>query len=333
MPRYNPCMNRLWVPLLLFVVLLIPFAASAQSNLPLFDPEWQLVPEASELDSDCPVGAPLGFGGTLQLVQNVMNAAISFGVVISVLVIAFAGILWILTPTNPENHSQAKKVLTNAVIGLLIILCAWLVVDFVMKLLYSPNANNFGPWNEILSGGDICITAASSTPLLSGGITAVPGTVSGSYDPRYTTSGVCSPTSVYQAGQSVNITAKEAKFLACIARPESLCGADLTNYNWGRGSSAYGPFMILLDGNARYFENAACRTAANVSGRLDCQDGFRNGNPIPNSAVANRCMRAAANLACSTAAATALLRESGATPWTGNNDSKPAHRRCAQELR
>lgn len=326
-------MNRLWVPLLLFVVLVIPFAASAQSNLPLFDPEWQLVPEASELDSDCDFGAPLGFGGVLQLIQNVMNAAISFGVVISVLVIAFAGILWILTPTNPENHSQAKKVLTNAVIGLLIILSAWLVVDFVMKLLYNPNANNFGPWNEILTGGDICITAASSTPLFSGSIFEVPGTGSTSYDPRYTTSGACSPAGVQQAGQSVNITVKEARFLACIARPESQCGADLTNYNWGRGSSAYGPFMILLDGNARYFENEACRVAANVTGPLNCQDGFRGGNPIPNSGIANRCMRAAANLACSTAAATALVRESGATPWTGNNDSKAAHRRCAQELR
>lgn len=173
-------MNRLWVPLLLFVVLMMPFAASAQSNLPLFDPEWQLVPEASELDSDCDFGAPLGFGGVLQLIQNVMNAAISFGVVIAVLVIAFAGILWILTPTNPENHSQAKKVLTNAVIGLLIILSAWLVVDFVMKLLYDGDSSNFGPWNEILTGGDICIVATSTPALFDGVIFEVPGQTGGS---------------------------------------------------------------------------------------------------------------------------------------------------------
>lgn len=333
-------MKRLWVPVLVALLLFVPALASAQSNLPLFDPEWQLVPEAHELDADCPVGAPLGFGGALQLVQNVMNAMISFGVVIFVLIIAFAGMLWILTPTNPENHSQAKKVLTNAVIGLLIILSGWLIVDFVMKILYDSNGGNFGPWNEILTGGDICVVAASTTPLFTGTIagTTIPsgGTGSsggGSYDPRYTTSGACSPNSVQQAGQSVNITAKEAKFLACIARPESQCGADLTNYNWGRGSSAYGPYMILLDGNARYFENAACRRAANVTGRLNCSAGFTGGNPIAGSAIAQRCMQAASNLACSTAAATALLRDSGATPWTGNNDSKPAHQRCAQELR
>lgn len=325
-------MNRLWAPLLLALLLMVPVFVHAQSNIPLFDPEWQLVPEASELDSDCPVGAPLGFGGVLQLIQNVMNAAVSFGVIICVIVIAFAGILWILTPTNPESHSQAKNVLTNAVIGFLIILSAWVMVDFVMKMLYNPNAGNLGPWNEILTGGDICVVAMDTKPLFSGSISSVPGATGSSYDPRFTTSGACSPNSVQQAGQSVNITAKEARFLACIARPESMCGSDLTNYAWGRGSSAYGPFMILLDGNARYFENSACRTAANVTGPLNCQDGFRNGNPIAGSAIANRCMRAAANLACSTAAATALVRQSGAQPWVGNHDSKPAHRRCAQEL-
>ncbi|HRH55448.1 MAG TPA: pilin [Candidatus Paceibacterota bacterium] len=171
-------MNRPWALLLLGLLLLLPVAANAQSNIPLFDPEWQLVPEAHELDQDCPVGAPLGFGGVLQLIQNVMNAAISFGVLIFLLVIVFAGILWILTPTNPENHSQAKKVLTNAVIGLLIILSAWLIVDFVMKILYSGTNGQqgvFGPWNEILTGGDICVVAGDVRPLFDGSITAVPG--------------------------------------------------------------------------------------------------------------------------------------------------------------
>jgi hypothetical protein len=169
-------MNRLWAPLFLFLLLCMPLAASAQSGLPLFDPEWQLVPDAHELDSSCPVGAPLGFGGVLQLVQNGMNATVSFGIIICVIVIAFAGILWILTPTNPENHSQAKKVLTNAAIGLLIILSAWLMVDFVMKLLYNQNLEGLGPWNTILSGGSACVTAGTTKPLFSGDIfTVTPG--------------------------------------------------------------------------------------------------------------------------------------------------------------
>lgn len=174
-------MNRLLAPLLLLVLLVTPLLASAQSNLPLFDPDWQLVPDAHEIDSSCLSGAPLGFGGVLQLIQNGMNAAVSFGIVICVIIIAFAGMLWILTPTNPENHSQAKKVLTNAVIGFLIILSAWLVVDFVMKLLYNGDNTNFGPWNEILTGGDVCIIAQNEPPpIFDGNITAIPGRSTGS---------------------------------------------------------------------------------------------------------------------------------------------------------
>ena len=187
-------MNRLWAPLLLVLFLAVPMFAHAQSNIPLFDPEWQLVPEASELDSDCPVGAPLGFGGVLQLIQNVMNASVSFGVIICVIVIAFAGILWILTPTNPESHSQAKKVLTNAVIGFLIILSAWVIVDFVMKMLYSGvdgQQGKFGPWNEILTGGDICVIAMDTKPLFSGNIFSVPGGSTGAGGTGGTSGGSC----------------------------------------------------------------------------------------------------------------------------------------------
>lgn len=318
-------MNRLWASSLLLLIFLLPAAAHAQSNLPLFDPEWQLVPEAHELDADCPVGSPLGFGGALQLIQNVMNAAISFGVIIMVLVITFAGILWLLTPTNPENHSQAKKVLTNAVIGLLILLSAWLIVDFVMKLLYNGNTS-FGPWNEILTGGDICITAASTTPLFSGNIFSVPGQ-GGSFSYPLTGSfGACNPATLQTAASQAGITlsASDARMFACLAGPESTCGTRLRNYNWGRGSSAYGAFQVLLDGNSRHYENAACRRAAGLAEgeRLNCHLGFRNGNPIPGSPVVQRCINAASNLSCSLAAAVSLKNEAGSfSPWRADANS------------
>lgn len=227
-------MKRLWAPFLIALLLFLPALANAQSNLPLFDPEWQLVPEAHELDADCPVGAPLGFGGFLQLIQNGMNAAISFGVIIFVLIIAFAGMLWILTPTNPENHSQAKKVLTNAVIGLLIILSAWLIVDFVMKILYS-GSTSFGPWNEILmEGGDYCIVAASSTPLFTGTVvgTVFPGNtgvVSGGGSCTAPTVGPCTVAALQNtcfgtkgiAAQAAQICAAESR-----GNPQNLSRSD-----------------------------------------------------------------------------------------------------------
>lgn len=325
--RYNILMTRLCARLLLLLLFCMPLVASAQSNIPLFDSQWQIVPDAHEIDPNCPVGAPLGFGGTLQLIQNLMNATVSLGVIIAVMIIVFAGILWLLTPTNPENHSQAKKVLTNAVIGLLIILSSWLIVDFVMKIIYNGDTTELGPWNEILMGGDICVVAASTTPLFSGSITSVPGEgiggTGGIIVPRAGGSGACSPTRLMEAAQSGGITlsAGDAKTFACIARYESTCGTRNLNYRWNKGSSAAGAFQVLLGDNAACYENAACRSAAGVTGRLNCQDGFRNGNPIPGSAIAQRCVNAAANLSCSISAAVCVKNRQGWGAWTADRNS------------
>lgn len=320
-------MKWLWAPLLVFVLLSVPFSVSAQSGLPLFDPEWQLVPEASDIDASCPEGAPLGFGGVLQLIQNGMNAAISFGIIICVLVIMGAGILWILTPTNPENHSQAKKILTNAALGLLIILSAWLIVDFVMKLLYNPNIENFGPWNKILTGGDACIIAKDPNPLFSGSVSSIAGKSAEEFNfPAQTGPGACNANNLLAAARNAGVTlsSADANVFACIAAPESSCGANLRNYRWGKGSSAYGAFQVLLSTNAKHYENAACRKAAGVGEnvRLDCARGFSGGNPIPNSPIVQRCINAASNLECSLAAAVSLKNEKGDfTPWRADLNS------------
>ena len=302
-------MNRLWVPLLLFVVLSTPFVASAQSNLPLFDPEWQLVPEASELDSDCDFGAPLGFAGVLQLIQNVMNAAISFGVVISVLVIAFAGILGILTPTNPENHSQAKKVLTNAVIGLLIILSAWLIVDFVMKMLYNPDAPGLGPWNKILSGGDICIVKdEDQQALFDGGITVVPG--SGDYTGN---GGSCSiqqggPCAATTLASHFGSAANQASMI-CYAESKGVIGSvsdtDVMRNDPQRRAFSFGLFQINL-------------TWHSVAG-LNCPTAFRGKNytaRVINEDLYRRCVAAAKNPQHNIAEAVATYNRTRWREWS-----------------
>ena len=90
----------------------------------------------------------------------------------------WAGSLYILSATNPESRSTANKMLINAAVGLLIVLSAWLIVDFVMKTLYK-NDSEFGPWNSILVGGgdNSCIVANTTPPpsLFTGNVFTVPG--------------------------------------------------------------------------------------------------------------------------------------------------------------
>ena len=145
------------VPLLL---VLVPAEAHAQ-----FGP---IVPDICK-------ACPCGFGGVLAIVQNVMNFLIAIGIIIATLIIIWGGILYVLSPANPENRSTANKMLINAIVGLLITLSAWLIVDFVMKTLYG---GQFGPWNSILLTGEGAACVKATNPpnaLFEGGITAIPG--------------------------------------------------------------------------------------------------------------------------------------------------------------
>jgi hypothetical protein len=109
------------------------------------------------------------------IAQNLINAGISIGILFAVVIMAWAGFILVMSPFNPEAKSTAHKMLINAVIGFLIVCSAWLIVDFVMKALYSgPDGQQgkFGPWNSILTGGDVCVTSIETRPLFSGQITA-----------------------------------------------------------------------------------------------------------------------------------------------------------------
>ncbi len=158
------------VTLILFISAALPVYAA---TLPLLDPSFSVVPKECQT-------CPCDYGGILQLIQNLMNAGVAIGIIAFVVVTTYAGASFMLNPTNPESRTKARSMLLNVVIGMVILLAAWLLVDFVMKVLYDNK--NYGPWNSILaaqSGGN-CIQARSpgKIPGLLGGI--IGGTVNGS---------------------------------------------------------------------------------------------------------------------------------------------------------
>ncbi len=135
-------------------------------------PHPALAAEATFFDPIIPpechcVGSAPDFKCVLAVMQNVVNFAISIGVIIFVLVCAYAGFLFMFSSINAENKSKAKNILTNAVVGLLLALAAWLLVDFIMKTLYNEK---WGPWNSILgNAGSMCL--ATHTPPAATGTT------------------------------------------------------------------------------------------------------------------------------------------------------------------
>lgn len=152
-----------FLSILLCSLVFLPLIAEAQ-----FGP---IIPEACRT-------CACGFGGVLAIIQNVVNFLIGIAIIFATIIIVWAGSLYVLSATNPESRSTANKMLINAAVGLLIVLSAWLIVDFVMKTLYD-SGSEFGPWNSILAGDgteNSCIVAKPTSGLFTGSITGVPGT-------------------------------------------------------------------------------------------------------------------------------------------------------------
>lgn len=176
LPGYNAYMKPVRaIPLFSAAALLSAPLVTRAQDMPLFSSGWSLVPEACR-------ACPCGFSGVMGIVQNLINAGISVGILFAVVIMAWAGFILIMSPFNPEAKSTAHKMLINAVIGFLIVCSAWLIVDFVMKALYSgPDGQQgkFGPWNSILTGGDICVQktknmkALFDVPITAGELNAV----------------------------------------------------------------------------------------------------------------------------------------------------------------
>jgi len=83
------------------------------------------------------------------IIGRIIQIALSFlGIIVLGLVI-YAGSLWMTSNGDEEKISQAKKILTNAVIGLVIILSAWALTTFFLNRLSGvisgfDNGNNPG---------------------------------------------------------------------------------------------------------------------------------------------------------------------------------------------
>lgn len=194
--------------ILILAILILGWAsaplAHAATN-PTLDGSFHLVPSAHDIDPLCPEDAPLSFGAIMEIAQRLINAGISFGILIFVIILTWAGFLFIMSGVNPEARSSAKKMLGNAAIGLLIMLTAWLMVDFVMKTLYNPNDSGWGPWNSILRDGSACVVESKTQKLFSGAITAADLAVSSPQSGRTTGTAGC-PTCVSLASYGLACT-------------------------------------------------------------------------------------------------------------------------------
>ncbi len=83
----------------------------------------------------------------VQLGDNLLRWFIGIIAFVIFFVFVIGGLKMVMSTGNEGGVSEAKGMMTNAVIGFVILLSAWLVVDTVLKMFM--DGSKLGPWNAI----------------------------------------------------------------------------------------------------------------------------------------------------------------------------------------
>ena len=101
------------------------------------------------------VDIPCDFCQLVDIGKRIVDFLITIAIVIATIIIVIAGIRLATSAGNVQAKEDAKKYLTNAIIGLILVLASWLVIDTIMKILVQQEGSlggsgvSFGPWNEL----------------------------------------------------------------------------------------------------------------------------------------------------------------------------------------
>lgn len=100
----------------------------------------------STTDSLTTVGDATGLGNEDPkiIIGNIIRYALEFIGVILVVIIVYGGFVWMTAAGNPEKVDKAKKILINAVVGLIIILMSWGIATFVITSLTNATGSSSG---------------------------------------------------------------------------------------------------------------------------------------------------------------------------------------------
>lgn len=149
---------RFRFPLIALFLVLGAFAIPhlAHASIPFFGP---IIPEAANR-------CAAGWGAVMQVINNIIEFSITIIIVfIAPIMIAYSGFLYVVNPVDPSGIKKAKDILTNTVLGLIIALAGWLIVDAVMAVLYNPT-NPGETWSDLVTSGgmNFCLSQAGTMP-------------------------------------------------------------------------------------------------------------------------------------------------------------------------
>jgi len=89
---------------------------------------------------------PCSFCDAVIVSSNIITYLTELAIVIAVAMIAYGAILMMISAGNQTKFADGRSTMTSAIIGLVVTLSAWLIVNTILHLL---SGNSPIPWNQI----------------------------------------------------------------------------------------------------------------------------------------------------------------------------------------
>jgi hypothetical protein len=214
----------------LCVVGFLSFPIVAQAGIPFLGP---IIPPPSVSGVSGSDVCPAGWGMLITVINNIISLLITLAIIfVAPLMIAWAGFLLVVSQGDSGKRTQARKILTNTIIGIVLALAGYMIIAAIMAVLYNPGATSgkttLGAWADIIGsrGEPFCLKVAGSLKQ------AVPGTgvtagvitqVGKAPGPCSSSNTACSTNIIQQGAQALNmnLTTAQATTMSCIAMSES----------------------------------------------------------------------------------------------------------------
>jgi hypothetical protein len=138
----------------------IPLAAHALS-FNIWDNTTKTVTYASgtmlaSTTANCNVTGSCNLCDALQVFKNIVNILFTIAIPLAVALIVYGGIRVMTSGGSEQNVSEAKNIITSALIGLVIALAAWVIVSVILSVIAQSSfptttggSINFMFWNDI----------------------------------------------------------------------------------------------------------------------------------------------------------------------------------------
>lgn len=118
---------------LIFVYLLTIFSLVVVPQLVLAQPDVGLGTIAGEIE--------LGTQDIRVTVARIVNVAMGLLGIVAVVIILLGGFKWMTAGGNDEKVKEAKKLIVSGIIGLIIILTAYAIAQFVLNSLLNATTD------------------------------------------------------------------------------------------------------------------------------------------------------------------------------------------------